>query len=55
MRSLAMAATLLMASAIPAWSAPCGAGGQGAMSVHYDTGKTKLTQEHQAKLADISS
>ena len=50
MRHLMLAMGLSLALALPAAAAECGAGGKGATSIHYDTGKTSLTADHKARL-----
>lgn len=51
------AATALLAAstlAMPAAAAECGAGGSGATTIFYDTGHTKLTADHKARLAEFA-
>ncbi len=48
------AAILVAVMALPAAAAECGAGGSGAVTVNYDTGQTKLTKEHRARLAEFA-
>lgn len=51
MRRFLVAVLMAGAFGVPAMAAPCGAGGEGTQSIHYDTGKTGLTSAHKAKLA----
>lgn len=53
-RTLAALAIVLAGAAVPAVAAECGKGGNGTMSISYDTGKTALTREHRAKLAKFA-
>lgn len=54
MRTFLLAASLAALTAAPALAAPCGAGGKGVTTVHYDTGVTGLTGVAQTKLAEFS-
>lgn len=42
-------------AATPALAAPCGAGGDGATTLHYATGETGLTPQDKARLADFAA
>lgn len=53
MRKISLAAIMLAITALPVTAAECGAGGQGAVSFLYDTGKTAVTRAHKERLAEF--
>lgn len=50
----ATATAAMIALAGPALAAPCGAGGDGQMSVHYATGVTALKAEDKTRLSEFA-
>lgn len=55
MRHLILGIALVLGLALPVAAAECGAGGKGATSIHYDTGKTALTAADKAKLKEFAN
>lgn len=53
MRKIMLGLIMMAMTAIPAVAAECGAGGTGAVSMLYGTGKTGVTSAHKKQLADF--
>ncbi len=53
-RPTLLAAVFLAGLAVPVLAAPCGAGGNGATTIHYDVGVTSLTAEDKAALVEFA-
>ena len=53
MRKISLAATLLALCTTPVLAAECGAGGTGAISFLYETGRTAVTRAHKDRLVNF--